>query len=104
VSCGEVIGATGIGASSGVPGAPGATNARYGSIEWTIPYYAETGDIIAGHSIGGSPAGGAGATFWAASGFGYLILTAPVTRITLTPMLGSNFVAGSRATLYGMPF
>lgn len=78
-----------------------ATATQFGVGFQLIPNYALTGGVVQKHGIG---MGGV----WAAAGFldlivGQLASTGAITSITLKPGAGSNLVANSRFSLYGLP-
>lgn len=99
-SAGEVLGATSA-FSAHAPGGS-ATADRFGIVDLLIPFYAETTAQKAFQSDVFDPSGtGSGSlSRWAYGGV--WASTAAVTRITLLPAVGPNFVAVSRAVLYGI--
>lgn len=82
-----------------------ATNSQAGSFgagTMDFPDYLDTGKMQAVRVSAGMMRSAAAVNFFITSCFGQWRTTDAITRITLLVMLGTNFVAGSRATLYGI--
>ena len=69
--------------------------------ELVIPFYANTTGFKIGFSFQGSDFSNSALSTSGTIGFTWRS-TAAITRITVTPNLGSHFVAGSAVVLYGM--
>lgn len=96
------VGITGNGPySSAANGLAGS----FASLEFLVPNYRTTaaGPILSGTWSNMAQVNtSTGTLYFLQGGYSWLMDSTPLTRITVFPALGTNWVAGSRATLYGL--
>lgn len=102
VTAQEVFAATGVTLAGGMPGGTAGAN-LFGVTDILIPHYANALNNKVAHCRSGWKAGTATTNVQKRDADGYWRSNAAINRVTLVCSSGGNFVAGSRATLYGMP-
>lgn len=100
-AAGEALAATSIKQTNGCVGTNATANV-FGSCTILIPHYAGTANQKVAQISISKKIGTATGNLHVMTGVGGWRSTAAITRVDLLPLVGTNFKAGSRVTLYGL--